>query len=73
MGRATLSWKIPDEREDFELAQKAVSLKSALFEVDQWLRQKLKYDDKLSDQEREIYQTVRDQFFLILSQEGVEL
>ena len=45
-----LKFKLPEEREDFELAQKAGKMQVALWNIDQELRRQIKYDDKLSEE-----------------------
>ena len=40
-----LKFKLPEEREEFELAQKAIDYSIVLDEFDNWLRGLIKYGD----------------------------
>lgn len=55
----TLTFNLPEEQEEFEHAQNAHKYRSALQEFDNHLRGQLKYCE-LSDQEREIYERLRE-------------
>lgn len=43
--RVTLSFKLPEEQEEFELAQKAGHLSGVIDNLDNYLRSKIKYED----------------------------
>ena len=58
-GRATLSFRLPEETQEHMAALKAGELVGALREVDQHLRKALKYGDH-SDEVRAALQEVRD-------------
>lgn len=45
---ATLKFKLPDEREEFEMTQKAGSYYSALWDICNYARSLRKYDDRES-------------------------
>lgn len=55
----TLKFKLPEEREDFELAQKCHSLDMTITELDNYLRSKIKYGN-LAEEQYRIYQEIRD-------------
>jgi len=44
--RATLEFNLPEENQEFELASKSLKMYSTLWELDQWLRSEIKYNDK---------------------------
>lgn len=52
MSTVQLTFSLPEERNDAELAMKALDLSVVIFEIDQWLRSKLKYghDFKTADE-----------------------
>lgn len=54
-----LIFKLPEENEEFELAQKAGDYAIVLHEMDNWLRAKIKYEELPEEQEK-IFQEVRD-------------
>jgi hypothetical protein len=43
---AILKFKLPEEREEFELAQNGVGYSIVLEELDNWLRTKTKYENQ---------------------------
>lgn len=67
-----LKFKLPEERDEFEVAQKAADYKIALFELDQWLRSRIKYHD-LSTEHQDILQSVRDELHRITVDSGLDV
>lgn len=57
--RGELIFDLPEEREDFEVAQNGWKYKIALDDMDNWLRSKLKYGE-ISATEAEIYEECRN-------------
>jgi hypothetical protein len=45
MPKAVLEFNLPEEKEEFELAQRGISYKIVLDDLDNWLRAKVKYED----------------------------
>lgn len=43
--KGILIFKLPEEEEEFKLAQKGPAYSAVVEELDNWLRQKQKYDD----------------------------
>jgi len=60
MPKATLEFSLPEEQSEFEIAVAAVQFACAWEDIFNYLRNKLKYE-KLSEQEIEIYEKIRDQ------------
>jgi len=56
---AEIKFKLPDEKEDLDIALKARTLHLVIFEMDLWLRNKIKYEDRTELQE------VRDELWEI--------
>lgn len=73
MPRATLSFKLPEEAPEFETASNGGSYKNALWEIDQFLRSKIKYSDGLSETEVKTFQEVRDLLHSILEDNRIEV
>jgi hypothetical protein len=44
--KVILKFNLPEDKEDFDLANNGLNYYSALFEFDQWLRSEYKYNDK---------------------------
>jgi hypothetical protein len=44
--KAILEFNLPEDKENFDLANNGLNYYSALFEFDQWLRSEYKYNNK---------------------------
>jgi len=71
MPRIYLSFNADTEREDFEAAFAGAEYKYAIEDISNWLRNIVKYDPKLKDVERRVYQEVREKMVEILKQRGL--
>ncbi len=70
---AILKFNLPEEKDNFEIAVKAQSMHSALWEFNQFIRADLKYNDKLTAKQRELAETYRDKFIEILNDNNINL
>lgn len=70
---ATLTFPLPDDDSAFKLAVHSQELWCAAWDHDQWLRQRLKYDDKLSDEEYNVLEAARDNLRESLYSYGLNL
>ena len=60
--KAILEFNLPEDNEEFDLAVNGNKWRDAMYDLDQWLRGKIKYNnDEYTDAEEEILQLVRDQ------------
>ena len=60
--KATLEFNLPEDQSDFRCAVNGVSWMSVCWDMDQWLRFELKYNDsKYSDKEYELLEKVREE------------
>ena len=66
MPKAILEFDLPTEQAEFETAIKAHDWKYAMWDLDQWLRNEIKYHDK-------DYQKVRDQLWEVLQDRDLNL
>ena len=57
--KGKLEFKLPEEQEEFKVAQEGGAWKSVVWEVDQWLRNKLKHGE-MDGKAAELLQEVRD-------------
>lgn len=69
MPKATLTFSLPDEREDFDLACNAGKLHSALYELSTAIRSKVKY----SEEETTTWDEVKEMFWNTLKEAGAEI
>ena len=60
MARITMSFNLPEEREEYELAYKGIKYSIVIDEFDNWLRSILKYNESKTEAEIAIYQECRD-------------
>lgn len=68
--KANLTFKLPEEEKEFYDAINGNSYYIVLWEMDQYLRSKLKYED-LTESEAEVYINVRKKLFDLTSEYGV--
>lgn len=69
MSKAILEFNLPEENEEFELAKNGARLSYAIDDFDNWLRSELKYNDKLTEAEYNVYELVRSNLHEHLSNE----
>jgi hypothetical protein len=66
---ATLRFNLPEETEEFNTAVNASNYKNALWEINQYLRNKAKHSS--DENEGEIAQEVRDELYRLMSENNV--
>ena len=70
--KAKLEFDLPEENYEFSNAINGANMRSVLWEFDQWLRGKIKYDH-LTDEEFKTYQNCRDHLRNLLNEENIDL
>jgi hypothetical protein len=70
--KATLEFKLPEENHEFSNATQGAKMRSVLWELDQWLRAKLKYEE-LSDEQYDAFKQTRDELRRLLIEENIDL
>jgi hypothetical protein len=73
MAKATITFTLPEEQDDFYNAVHAGDYKMVLWDLNQKLRSKLKYDPTLDDKSADAYQDARDMLHELLNDYGVSL
>jgi len=71
--KAILEFSLPEDSIEFDITCKANKYYSTLWDLDQWLRGVIKYDDSLSDEQEVVYQKVRDKLHETLDSNDVSL
>ena len=67
--KAILEFNLPDDQQDFEMANSAIKFWSVLWELDQELRSKTKYaPDDLPKDKYDAYQEIRDRLHELMSE-----
>lgn len=69
--KATLTFNLPDESQEFRTAIDGWKWKSALNELSEELRSKAKWDNNMSEEQREAYQQVREKIVAILNENNL--
>lgn len=70
--KAILEFQLPEETEEHKMALDGMKYSIVLHDLDNYLRNKLKYED-LSELQNEIYQEIRDKLYELSNEEGVEV
>lgn len=72
--KAILEFELPDDQEEYEMAVDAPKMYSALWDIKQLIRSKLKYNpDGLTDIELRQWEVIQDEFYCILNQQNIKL
>jgi hypothetical protein len=70
--KATLTFTLPEEEHEYTNAVEGAKMRSILWDVDQWLRSKLKYEE-LSDGQFDAFKETRDHIRRLLIEENIDL
>jgi len=69
--KATLEFNLPEDREEHLMAVNALELYLSLWDIDQYLRKKMKYGD-LKQDKYEVYEEIRNQLHEIMDHYNVK-
>ena len=70
--KAKLIFKLPEDLNEYKMASKASDMYSVLWDHDQWLRSKIKYEE-LDDQQHEAYKKCRENLRELQIENNIEL
>lgn len=72
--KATLEFNLPEDSHEFDMATQGAKAQSALWEMDQWLRQQYKYipDGEYSEERYRTYEECREQLREIMFENGLK-
>jgi len=71
--KAILEFNLPEDKQEFNLATKASDWWYVCWQMDQYLRKKLKYDDGITEEQREVYEDTRGELWRMMNESGVSL
>jgi hypothetical protein len=73
--KAILKFKLPEDSVEYELASKASSMHSVLWDMDQWLRAQYKYmaDEEYSKDKYEAYEKCRGHLRDLMFENNINL
>jgi len=72
--KATLEFNLPDDQQEYDLANKGLAFWHVLWELDQELRANTKYaPDDMTDDDYDAYQKIRDKLYELMNDYNVNL
>jgi len=70
--QAILKFNLPEDSQEFELANNGAKMHNVLWEMDQWLRSNTKYaPDTMSEDTYNAYQACREQLRELMNSENI--
>lgn len=69
--KATLEFNLPEDQDEFNFATRGSNYYIILWDIDQWLRSKMKYDDTLTDGQYEAYEKTREELRDMMTSRGI--
>jgi hypothetical protein len=71
--KATLTFNLPEDSHEFDMANQGAAMHSVLWEMDQWLRGNIKHaPDSMSDDEYKAYERCREELRELMFENGVK-
>jgi hypothetical protein len=70
---AILKFNLPEDKVDFDLALQGSDWKHVCWEMDQYLRKRVKYDEGLTEEQLEVYEDLRGEFWKFMKDNNVDL
>ena len=71
--KAILEFNLPEDQPEFNNAIKGGDWKHVCWEMDQYLRKHIKYDESLSEEQLRVYEGVRVEFYGFMVENKVDL
>ncbi len=72
--KAIIEFELPEDQEEYQMANNASKMYMALWDIRQLFRSKLKYNsDGLNDEQLEQWEAMRGEFFEILDNNDLKL
>ena len=70
--KAILVFKLPSQKHEFDNAMQGAKMRSILWNYNEFLRSKLKYED-LTDLEFEVYKNCKNELIKMVNAENIDL
>jgi len=71
--KAILEFTLPEDQPEFNTAIKGSDWKHVCWEMDQYLRKRVKYDEGLTEEQLEVYEDIRGEFWRMMKENNVDL
>jgi len=69
--KAILEFNLPEDKQDFNLATKASDWWYVCWRMDQYLRKRVKYDESITEDQREVYEDMRGELWRMMHESNV--
>ena len=71
--KAILEFNLPEDQPEFNNAIKGSDWKHVCWQMDQYLRKRVKYDEGLTEEQLEVYEDMRGEFWRMMKESNVDL
>jgi hypothetical protein len=71
--KAILEFNLPEDQPEFNNAIKGGDWKHVCWQMDQYLRKRVKYDDGLTEEQLEVYEDMRGEFWRMMKESNLDL
>ena len=71
--KAILEFNLPEDQPEFNTAIKGGDWKHVCWQMDQYLRGRVKYDEGLTEEQLEAYEDMRGEFWRMMKENNVDL
>ena len=71
--KAILEFNLPEDQPEFNTALQGSDWKHVCWQMDQYLRKRVKYDESLSEEQLEVYEDMRGEFWRMMKESNVDL
>jgi len=73
MAKAILEFDLnePDDKQAHMRAIKSLDMMLALWDIDQYLRKQVKYNESLTDEQHNVLDEAREEFYSIINKHGI--
>ena len=71
--KAILKFSLPEDQPEFNTALQGSDWKHVCWQMDQYLRKRVKYDESLSEEQLEVYEDMRGEFWRMMKENNVDL
>lgn len=71
MPKVTLTFKMPEEEQEMRTALEGGKYYSVLWELDQFCRSRVKYDENVPEEGKEAYEAVRGKMNSLMAENGL--
>jgi len=69
--KATLEFNLPEETEEFKMASCALNLVCVINEIEDYLREQIKHNDKITEEQLIVIEQVRDKLQDEIDYQGI--